>query len=161
MNVQKSGNCYISGAADEKTKPQLLAPVFFSLDIDSYDYWVASALLYRGFRPAIVIVEYNAAIDPDVATVPRGAVCEPNFLYFGCSLAAWKKLWVEFGYEFVTVCSAGINAFFVESKSIVDRTRLDAIRWLGWMDCTIIASYEGTYFERHERLKLLYELINV
>jgi hypothetical protein len=38
---------------------QYWQPDFFSLDIDSFDYEVASTLLKSGFRPAVVCCEIN------------------------------------------------------------------------------------------------------
>src|SRR3954453_810009 len=40
-------------------------PDFFSLDIDSNDYFVADALLGAGLRPKVVCVEYNSAFGPN------------------------------------------------------------------------------------------------
>jgi len=91
----------------------------FSLDIDSVDYWVAEALLRAGFRPSVVVVEYNSTWGPELAvTVPRtfgGSFrdAHPSHLYFGASLGAWKTLWGSAGYRFLGVERNGVNAFFV------------------------------------------------
>ncbi|MBU6161000.1 MAG: hypothetical protein KGO50_07740 [Myxococcales bacterium] len=91
----------------------------FSLDIDSVDYWVADALLRAGFRPSIVVVEYNSTWGPDLAvTVPQSFSgsfrdAHPSHLYFGASLSAWKSLWGTEGYRFLGVERNGVNAFFV------------------------------------------------
>jgi hypothetical protein len=142
--------CAIAETVSESTSPRFWYPDVFSLDIDSYDFWIAASLLKRGFRPRIAVLEYNAAIDPSSATVPLDAKCEPRFIYFGCSLAAWKKLWSAYGYRFVTVCSAGINAFFVDDS--VPQSRLDAVEWLAWADCESIARRFGSHEERHALL---------
>ena len=91
----------------------------FSLDIDSVDYWIAEGLIRAGFRPSIVVVEYNSTWGPDLAvTVPRtfsGSFrdAHPSHLYFGASLSAWKSLWGSAGYRFLGVERNGVNAFFV------------------------------------------------
>jgi hypothetical protein len=37
-------------------------------------------------------------------------------LYYGVSITAWKKLFMNYGYKFVTVDSKGVNAFFVDPQ---------------------------------------------
>ncbi len=92
-------------------------PDFFSLDIDSYDYFVADALLRMGFRPKVVCVETNTFI-PEKQTVPfiepfSRYKLQPRFgLYFGCSLEAWKHLWGKYGYTYLGMDSSYTNAFF-------------------------------------------------
>ena len=90
-----------------------------SVDIDGVDYHVLQAI--TGFRPRILIVEYNAVFGGERAiTVPyradffRTAAHHSN-LYFGASLEAFKHLCGQMGYTFVGSTSAGVNAFFVRS----------------------------------------------
>lgn len=96
------------------------APDVFSLDIDSMDYYVAQAVLALGYRPKVWVVEYNSAFGPERAvTVPYAAGFErfaahPTGLYYGCSLAGWRRLFEPSGYTFVTVESSGTNAFFLD-----------------------------------------------
>lgn len=94
------------------------APDFFSLDIDSVDYYVAYRLMQLDFAPSIICVEYNAFLGSQPLTV----VYDPEFsrhrydpdrgLYFGASVAAWRHLFAQHGYRFCGVDSAGVNAFF-------------------------------------------------
>jgi hypothetical protein len=95
-------------------------PDFFSLDIDGNDYYVMKALLDAGLRPKVIAVEYNSAFGPErcatityrphfVAKKARG-----NGLYYGVSIAGWKKYLATCGYRFVTVEQNGVNAFFVD-----------------------------------------------
>lgn len=96
-----------------------LSPDVFSLDIDGNDYYLAESILKSNLRPKIFVVEYNANYGPDRSvTIPY----TPNFdystahwsrLYFGVSISAWKKLFNRFDYDFLTVESNGINAFFI------------------------------------------------
>lgn len=95
-----------------------MSPDFFSLDIDSIDYYVAYRLLHAGFRPSIVCCEIN----PFLGSKPVTVVYDERFsrygydrergLYFGVSVAAWRHLFGQFGYRFLGVDSSGVNAFF-------------------------------------------------
>lgn len=94
-------------------------PDLFSLDIDGNDYYILQALLAKGFKPKIIVVEYNSAFGPDKAiTIPyqpdfQYLKMHPSGLYYGVSLQAWHKLLKEYNYQFVTVDSNGVNAFFI------------------------------------------------
>jgi hypothetical protein len=97
-------------------------PDVFSLDIDGVDYYVMEALLQTHFHPKIIAVEYNSAFGPDRAvTIPYRAnfnytQADPSGLYYGVSIAAWRKLLAKYGYQFVTVDSNGVNAFFINPR---------------------------------------------
>lgn len=96
------------------------APDVFSLDIDSYDYFVADAMLRKGFRPKIVCVETNTFIT-GARTVEYHEShsryeLQPRFgLYFGCSLEAWRWLWEGYSYRYVGMDASFTNAFFVRT----------------------------------------------
>ncbi len=105
---------------------QFSDPDVFSLDIDGIDYYVARSLFAKGFRPKIFVVEYNSVFGP---TSPRTVKYTRNFvytnahsseLYYGVSIAAWRKLFEEHGYKFVTVDRNGVNAFFVDPAHFND-----------------------------------------
>jgi hypothetical protein len=97
-------------------------PDVFSLDIDGVDYYVAKAVFDAGFRPKIFVVEYNSVFGPDKSmTVPYKEDFSfgrehPTRLYYGVSLAAWRKFFADLGYRFVTVDSKGVNAFFIDPQ---------------------------------------------
>ncbi|NOU92968.1 hypothetical protein GC093_06925 [Paenibacillus sp. LMG 31456] len=97
------------------------SPDFFSLDIDGNDYYIAKALLEKGFKPKIFAVEYNSAFGPNNSltikydenfSIDFGNY--ENYLYYGVSIAAWKKLFELYGYKFVSVERRGVNAFFID-----------------------------------------------
>lgn len=94
-------------------------PDVMSLDIDGIDYYVAKALLAEGVRPKIFVVEYNSVFGPNLSKTikySRNFVytkAHPSELYYGVSIAGWKKFFAENGYKFVTVDRNGVNAFFV------------------------------------------------
>ena len=107
-------------------------PDFFSLDIDSYDYFVLDAMLRKGFRPKVICVEFNSFI-PDTLTVcyqeqfSRYHLHPGYGLYFGAGLEAWKHLLRDwrfaqdenissaFHWRFVGCESSFTNAFFVRT----------------------------------------------
>ena len=95
-------------------------PDVFSLDIDGNDYHVAQAIFESGFRPKIFVVEYNAVFGPHRSlTIAYDEDfsfkrAHPSELYYGVSIAAWKKLFKRKGYHFITVDRNGVNAFFVD-----------------------------------------------
>ena len=97
-------------------------PDVFSLDIDGVDYYIAKAIIDGGFRPKIFVVEYNSVFGPDRSlTIPYQddfsyTSAHPTHLYYGVSVAAWRKFFESQGYKFVTVDSKGVNAFFVDKN---------------------------------------------
>jgi len=117
-------NCFVN----EETVDKILSqadhknPDFFSVDIDSIDYYIVKLLLEKGLRPKVIVVEYNSAFGPDRSlTIPY----KPDFnmfltdfpyLYYGVSVTGWKSFFGEHDYEFVTVESNGVNAFFIDRK---------------------------------------------
>lgn len=95
-------------------------PDVLSLDIDENDYYVAEAMLKAGFRPKIFVVEYNSAFGPSAGlTIKyredfRVVQENKNNLYYGCSVAGWRRLFSQFQYKFLTVDLNGVNAFFID-----------------------------------------------
>lgn len=115
----------------------MLDPDVFSIDIDGIDYHVLAAALDTGFRPRIVVAEYNSAYGPDRAvTVPyrpmfdRWAV-HPTGLHYGVSIAALRTLMTRHGYQFISVESCGVNAFFADPRQF-DGGFLEGLRGLGF-----------------------------
>lgn len=92
----------------------------FSLDIDSIDFHILKAAIDLGYRPKILVLEYNSAFGPNQAvTVPYKPVFNrwdehPSGIYYGASVMAWRFFLEPLGYKFVTVDSSGTNAFFVK-----------------------------------------------
>ncbi len=95
-------------------------PDVFSLDIDGMDFYIAKSVFESGMRPKIFIVEYNSSFGPDHAvTVPYRQTFSrfdehPSGLYYGVSISAWRKMFEEQGYEFLTTDRSGTNAFFID-----------------------------------------------
>jgi len=84
-----------------------------SIDIDGNDYWVWKAI--NGFKPRVVIMEYNACLPWEASkTIPY----RPDFQwdktdYYGASLMALVKLGKEKGYTLLCTDRNGVNAFFI------------------------------------------------
>jgi len=99
-------------------------PDFFSLDIDSNDYFVMVALLEQGLRPKVVCVEYNSAFGPTATLSIRYTASldylgfHESQLYYGVSVAGWRTLFERHGYRFVTVEARGVNAFFIDPDTV-------------------------------------------
>ena len=92
-----------------------------SLDIDQNTYYAWEGL--RSFRPRVVVVEYNAAIPPDVNwKVHYGSNRTWNGTQnFGASLKAFEMLGRELGYSLVGCDFVGCNAFFVRDDLLAGK----------------------------------------
>lgn len=113
-------------------------PDVFSLDIDGNDYHIANAVFDCGFRPKIFVVEYNSVFGPDrECTIPYEADFtidrHPTQLWYGVSIAGWRKFFAERGYRFVTVDRNGVNGFFVDPQHF-DGAFLDGIAGCPWRE---------------------------
>lgn len=82
-----------------------------SIDVDGQDYWIWKAL--EGWRPRVVIVEYNASLGAEPRVQPRGAPGWQGTSYYGSSCAALAALGTQKGYRLVHTDLTGVNAFFV------------------------------------------------
>lgn len=86
-----------------------------SLDVDQNTYYLWEGL--EGYRPAVVVVEYNASIPAHVewkAKYNPGQVWDDT-ICFGASLKSFELLGRSKGYSLVGCDLAGANAFFVRS----------------------------------------------
>ena len=94
-----------------------------SIDVDGIDYWLWRAL--EGYRPRVVVIEYNAAYGQRLSfTVPYS----PDFAwdetsYFGASLKALEKLGSEKGYSLVACDYIGTNGYFVRDDLVANKFR--------------------------------------
>jgi hypothetical protein len=114
-------------------------PDVFSIDIDGCDYYVVEALLATGMRPKIMVVEYNSVFGPErsitVEYRPDFSYlqADPTNLYYGVSLAAWRRYLSSKGYRFITVERNGVNAFFVD-PSAFNASFLESIHGLEYAE---------------------------
>jgi hypothetical protein len=86
-----------------------------SLDIDQNTYYVWEGL--SGFRPRVVVVEYNSAIPSDIDWKGHyhPARTWDGTQNFGASLKAFEMLGRQLGYGLVGCECVGSNAFFVRN----------------------------------------------
>ena len=92
-----------------------------SIDIDQNTYYIWEGL--RGFRPRVVVVEYNPSIPPDI---DWKVDYDPNRVWngthnYGASLKAFEKLASQLGYSLVGCEFTGNIAFFVRDDLVADR----------------------------------------
>ena len=98
-----------------------------SIDIDYNDYWVWKAL--TGYRPRVVIIEYNAhlAVNESKVVEYQADVEADGSDYFGASLLAMVKLGKTKGYTLVGCDRTGSNAFFVVDELIKDNFKVGGV----------------------------------
>ncbi len=95
-------------------------PDVVSIDINGADYWVWEAI--TNYHPRVVVIEYNAAIDPHRRLVqPRHQVSWDGTEFLGASLAAVQALGEDKGYRLVHTEMSGLNAFFVREDLATNR----------------------------------------
>lgn len=88
---------------------------FFSLDIDSFDYWVLKAM--TACSPRVMVLEYNAHFGPEAAVTiaPDADLSKAPKGLHGASLAALVKLAATKGYRLLACDPSGTNAFFLRN----------------------------------------------
>ena len=89
----------------------------FSIDIDSYDFWLLESLDFGICSPRILALEYNPYFGPTRrVTIPNNGL-RPDAPkgYHGASLGAMEKLAGEKGYRLVACEDLGSNAFFLRN----------------------------------------------
>jgi hypothetical protein len=91
-----------------------LTPTVFSLDIDSFDWHILKQLIINNFRPKIICHEYNARLGPDKIIIREysNTTVYDKKINYGASLEAYKII-LEPYYNFITVDSSGVNAFWL------------------------------------------------
>jgi hypothetical protein len=134
-------NCYVNTNNIKELLEILPSKNFdvFSLDIDSIDYHIMSTCMELGYRPKIIVVEYNSAFGPDRAVFPEYKEVfdrweeHPSGIYYGASITAWRQLLEAQGYFFLGVESSGTNAFFLH-RDYFEPNFLNQIQVLEFLD---------------------------
>jgi glycosyltransferase involved in cell wall biosynthesis len=96
-------------------------PAVLSIDVDGADYWIWDAI--EDYRPRVVVIEYNSALDPGRRLV-QPADHEGGWDgsdYYGASLAAMRALGERKGYRLAHAELSGVNAFFVREDLAAGR----------------------------------------
>ncbi len=96
--------------ADAHVPPE---PSVLSIDVDGADYWIWESVEH--YRPRVVVIEYNSALDPARKLVqPRDLTSGWDGTdYYGASLGALRELGRRKGYQLVHTDLCAVNAFFV------------------------------------------------
>jgi hypothetical protein len=147
----------VDNIADLIAKSQTKSPDVFVLDIDGNDYYLADAILSNGFRPSIFVVEYNSNFGPEMAvTIPYVSdfdysKAHRTRLYYGASISAWRYLFTEFGYEFISVESCGVNAIFIAPEAFTSDLLLN-LNGVAFIDNNIECQLFNLNWEERYRL---------
>lgn len=99
-------------------------PDVFVLDIDGNDYWVLRSVLRGGFRPRLLVLEYNTSFPPGHWWTRRNRPTtgwDETFRH-GASLDALASL-TESRYALIGCDRSGVNGFFVR-RDLVERPGL-------------------------------------
>lgn len=101
-----------------------------SLDIDGRELSLWEAV--SNWKPRVVIVEYNAALGPDVElTMNKNTDSWDNSsINFGSSLRAICNVAGKMGYVLVACNYTGVNAFFVKKKYASKFTNVNKLKIL-------------------------------
>jgi hypothetical protein len=93
-----------------------------SIDINYNDFYVWKALDQK-FKPAVVLIEYNATHLPNEDKVVKYqfSFCGDGTDYFGASILALYNLGRSKGYSLVYAESAGINLFFIRDDILEEK----------------------------------------
>jgi|GEM_PF-1644716 len=93
-----------------------------SLDIDYNDFHVWKALDEK-FKPAVVLIEYNATHLPleDKVVKYLPYFCGDGTNYFGASILALYNLGRSKGYSLVYAEKAGVNLFFIRDDILEEK----------------------------------------
>jgi hypothetical protein len=89
-----------------------------TIDIDSYDYFIARKILENNFKPRLLILEYNFNLGMELSlSVPyvSSKVKPNNSRIFGASYKALNNLANQYGYTLVHV-SGFCNLFYVRNE---------------------------------------------
>ena len=112
-----------------------LEPDFFSLDIDSYDFWVLKTLLQDlEFRPSVMCLEYLSYYGSDWMCSVKSDLGRYRNWKCGASLAAFRELTGRSGYEFFTCDTMGVNCFFYLPERMQDLENLRELPTLTWAE---------------------------
>jgi hypothetical protein len=127
----------------------------FSIDIDSIDYYVAKSFLDLGFKPKIIVAEYNSVFGPENSITVK---YDPEFFkkrdsgqihmyYWGVSLQGWINFLGSYGYKFITTESCGVNAFFIKPSEFDDDFIGELQSGYGFIDNFSTVWHSGTNWE--------------
>ncbi len=110
-------NC-VDLARGEITRMAMSLPDLISIDLDGNDFFIAERVLAEGWRPKVMILEYNAKFVPPILfSINQDDTHQwQGDDYMGASLSAIDKMMRSFGYSLICCNSSGCNAFYIDSS---------------------------------------------
>lgn len=88
-------------------------PDYVSIDVDGDDLWLMEGMLWDGFRPRVISVEYNSVFPiTESVTVKEDCPKWENDAAYGASLLALNTVALDYGYHLVAV-EPRLDLFFV------------------------------------------------
>ncbi len=111
-----------------------------TIDIDSYDYFIAKKILEEGFKPGLLILEYNPHLPINSRlTVPyvTNKQKPQNKRVYGASYDALNDLATKFGYKLVHV-SGFCNLLFVSNDNAIHFQTPDIIKEMPKSDSAVL-----------------------
>jgi hypothetical protein len=93
-----------------------------TIDIDQNTFWVLQAVLQAGYRPRVIVTEYNRNIFPTDAFASAYEAermwTATGDLYFGASVEAYNRLFRSFGYHLLGTDQIMVNLFAVDDGEV-------------------------------------------
>ena len=90
-----------------------------TIDIDSYDYHIAKKILLGGYRPRLIILEYNPSLPLQsrlsIPFPPKNKFGEGNKRVYGARYGAINDLMTKHEYKLIHV-SGFCNLFYIENR---------------------------------------------
>ena len=130
--------CLVDADSLEYLVPLLPSDIdVFSVDIDSYDFFIVDYLLRACVLPSVWVLETNTYLGSESILAPYQGF-EPRYdkdprygLAFGVSVPAWRSLLESHGYRFLGLDSSNTNAFFVHPSRIVSEFSVATLPIIG------------------------------
>jgi hypothetical protein len=94
-------------------------PDLLSIDIDGIDWYVLRAILRGGYRPRVIVAEFNCSLlaEPPVTVEYDPAFQHDGTSYCGCSLGAYRVMGEKHGYLLAHQCGL-LNAVLIRKDCL-------------------------------------------
>lgn len=138
------------------------------IDIDSNDYFIAKKILDAGYRPSLLILEYNPNLPINESLAIKKIANYQNKRIYGASFLAMYSLASQYDYQLIHI-SGFCNLFFVKkdyannfelpdiSEEITD-TKEKVITYIekyckkgfipSWLNSELLTEYDIAFFEK-------------
>lgn len=130
-----------------------------SVDIDFFDFYVLKRILECGYKPRVLVVEYNSALGPYHSASVSNSLPEDTRWdgsnYFGASILAFTSMAKTYDFSLLYVDRLGINLFFVQENEL---SGVD-IALSMWVKNKFVVPGYGNGGHPRDRLQRSYDLI--